>query len=138
MNTADEFFERLWLVVLELSELAQFVDEQVIVVIAGPQRERVLILVVAGVQALFLKLHLDSILEAFVLRARLAEEQVHGIIQLIDLIRHNLVLILGALLRIDLSAATFDSRIHLGDLVDHGGHVVRCGSSLDHRALIEL
>ena len=69
MNTADEFFERLWLVVLELSELAQFVDEQVIVVIAGPQRERVLILVVAGVQALFLKLHLDSILEAFVLRA---------------------------------------------------------------------
>ena len=69
MNTANEFFERLRLVVLELSELAQFVDEQVIVVIAGPQRERVLILVVAGVQALFLKLHLDSVLEAFVLRA---------------------------------------------------------------------
>ena len=69
MNTANEFFERLRLVVLELSELAQFVDEQVIVVIAGPQRERVLILVVAGVQALFFRLQFDSVLEAFALRA---------------------------------------------------------------------
>ena len=69
MNTANEFFERLRLVILELSELAQFVDEQVIVVITVPQRERVLILVVAGVQALFLRLQLDSVLEAFALRA---------------------------------------------------------------------
>ena len=69
MNTANEFFERLWLVILELSELAQFVDEQVIVVITVPQRERVLILVVAGVQALFFRLQLDSVLEAFAMRA---------------------------------------------------------------------
>lgn len=69
MNTANEFFERLRLVILKLSELAQFVDEQVIVVITVPQRERVLILVVAGVQALFLRLQLDSVLEAFALRA---------------------------------------------------------------------
>lgn len=69
MNTTNEFFERLWLVILELSELAQFVDEQVIVVITVPQRERVLILVVAGVQALFFRLQLDSVLEAFAMRA---------------------------------------------------------------------
>ena len=69
MNTTNEFFERLWLVILELSELAQFVDEQVIVVITVPQRERVLILVVAGVQALFFRLQLDSVLEAFAMSA---------------------------------------------------------------------
>ena len=69
MNTTNEFFERLWLVILELSELAQFVDEQVIVVITVPQRERVLILVVAGIQALLLRLQLDSVLEAFAMRA---------------------------------------------------------------------
>lgn len=69
MNTTNEFFERLWLVILELSELAQFVDEQVIVVITVPQRERVLILVVAGIQALFFRLQLDSVLEAFAMRA---------------------------------------------------------------------
>ena len=69
MNTTNEFFERLWLVILELSELAQFVDEQVIVVITVPQRERVLILVVAGVQALLLRLQFDSVLEAFAMRA---------------------------------------------------------------------
>ena len=69
MNTTNEFFERLWLVILELSELAQFVDEQVIVVITVPQRERVLILVVAGIQALLLRLQFDSVLEAFAMRA---------------------------------------------------------------------
>ena len=69
MNTTNEFFERLRLVILELSELAQFVDEQVIVVITVPQRERVLILVVAGIQALFFRLQLDSVLEAFAMRA---------------------------------------------------------------------
>ena len=69
MHTADEFFERLWLVILELSELAQFIDEQVIVVIAVPQRERVLILVVAGIQALFFRLQLDPVFEATVLLA---------------------------------------------------------------------
>ena len=69
MNTANEFFERLWLVILELSELAQFIDEQVIVVIAVPQRERVLILVVAGIQALFFRLQLDPVFEATVLLA---------------------------------------------------------------------
>ena len=69
MNTANEFFERLWLVILELSELAQFIDEQVIVVIAVPQRERVLILVVAGIQALFFRFQLDPVFEATVLLA---------------------------------------------------------------------
>ena len=69
MNTANEFFERLWLVILELSELAQFIDEQVIVVIAVPQRERVLILVVAGIQALFFRLQLDPVFEATILLA---------------------------------------------------------------------
>ena len=69
MNTTNEFFERLWLVILELSELAQFVDEQVIVVIAVPQRERVLILVVAGIQALFFRLQLDPVFEATILLA---------------------------------------------------------------------
>lgn len=52
--------------------------------------------------------------------------------------RHYLVLTLGALLRVDLATATLHSRIHLGDLVDHLGQLVRCGPTLDHRALIEF
>lgn len=52
--------------------------------------------------------------------------------------RYYLALTLRALLRVDLLAAVLDSRVHLGDLVDHRGHVVRRGPSLDHRALIEF
>ena len=80
MDAANEFFERLWLVILELFELVQFVDEHVIVVITVPQRERVLILVVARVQALLLRLHLDSVCKTLCLCTRLAEEQVHRIV----------------------------------------------------------
>ena len=74
-----------------LLEFAHFIQLEEVVVLSGLEIVRVLIVVVAGVQALLLRLELYSILLISLLLL-LAKEQVHGDLQLIDFIDCNFCL----------------------------------------------
>lgn len=74
---------------MELDELIQIVDQGVVEVLTAAQRPRVLELVVHRVDAFFFGFELDALLKAFVPDARLSEEQIHRVCQLVNLIREN-------------------------------------------------
>ena len=71
-----------------LLELAHLVELKEVVVFTGLEKLRILVVVVARVQTLFLRLELDPVLLVGLLLL-LAKQQVHGHLQLVDFVDRN-------------------------------------------------
>jgi len=82
---------------IEVQKLAHLVQLEEIVVLAGFQAIRILVVLVAGVQTLLLRFELDAIVRICLLLL-LTKEQVHRLLQLLDLVYGDSCLLHLALL----------------------------------------